>query len=103
MSTFDADKQEKCIGINSMNGLLEDGVGLMVLGMGFVFSFLILLIFATGYMSRLLNHFFPEVQAPSPVKPVAQSSAQAAPVVDAHMTAVITAAVHQHRKSKHQN
>ncbi|WP_460755706.1 OadG family protein [Marinomonas epiphytica] len=86
-----------------MNGLLEDGVGLMVLGMGFVFSFLILLIFATSYMSRLLNRFFPEVQAPAPVQSAAQSGVQAAPAVDAHMTAVITAAIQQHRKSKNLN
>ncbi|ETX09372.1 oxaloacetate decarboxylase [Marinomonas ushuaiensis DSM 15871] len=80
-----------------MSGLLEEGIGLMVLGMGFVFLFLIILIFVTGYMSRLLNHFFPEVQVATPVEPTARSVNQ--PSIDAQMVAVITAAVHQHRNN----
>lgn len=80
-----------------MNGLLEDGFGLMVLGMGFVFLFLVILIFATKYMSRLLNYLFPEQPAvvPNSVPKALNSSG-----VDAQLTAVITAAVHQHQKSK---
>ncbi|MGO2236232.1 oxaloacetate decarboxylase [Marinomonas sp. UCMA 3892] len=81
-----------------MNGLLEDGVGLMVLGMGFVFLFLVVLIFATGYMSRLLNHFFPEAPVAVTSKPASQKLSSSG--VDAQMTAVITAAIHQHRNSK---
>ena len=80
-----------------MNGLLEDGVGLMVLGMGFVFLFLVVLIFATGYMSRLLNYVFPEMPVVVASKPTSQKLSSG---VDAQMTAVITAAVHQHRNSK---
>ena len=102
MSTFIADKQGKRKGINTMSGLLEDGIGLMILGMGFVFLFLILLIFATTYMSRLLNHFFPDAPVPevaAPATPVAANNS----VVDAHLTAVITAAVHQHRQHKKTN
>ena len=80
-----------------MNGLIEDGFGLMVLGMGFVFLFLIILIFATRYMSRLLNNLFPEqpVVASNSISKVSNPSG-----VDAQLTAVITAAVHQHQKSK---
>ncbi|MBR7889793.1 OadG family protein [Marinomonas sp. A79] len=81
-----------------MNGLLEDGIGLMILGMGFVFLFLVVLIFATGYMSRLLNHLFPEVLVQK--APVTTTRSPAATGVDAQMTAVITAAVHQHRANK---
>lgn len=81
-----------------MNGLLEDGIGLMVLGMGFVFLFLVVLIFATGYMSRLLNHFFPEALVSK--APVTMVKKPASSGVDAQMTAVITAAVHQHRINK---
>ena len=81
-----------------MNGLLEDGLGLMVLGMGFVFLFLIILIFATGYMSSLLNHFFPE-----PLPAAVQNNASAVAVdqaIDPELAVVITAAVHEHRNSK---
>lgn len=84
-----------------MSGLLEDGIGLMVVGMGFVFLFLIILIFVTGYMSRLLNHFFPEEQVVTPKKSAAHS-ANASPV-DGQMAAIITAAVHQHRKNNNTN
>ncbi|MCB5163047.1 OadG family protein [Marinomonas algarum] len=82
--------------MSAMNGLLEDGLGLMVLGMGFVFLFLVVLIFATGYMSRLLNHFFPDVPVgpkKSPTAPAVSDSLAVTP----QMAAVITAAVHQHR------
>lgn len=84
-----------------MSGLLEDGIGLMVLGMGFVFLFLIILIFVTGYMSRLLNHFFPEVQVVAPIKPALHSANKSS--VDDQVAAVITAAVHQHRINNNTN
>lgn len=96
--TLDLYKQDEKKGDDAMSGLLEDGVGLMVLGMGFVFLFLVVLIFATGYMSRLLNYLFPEAPVPAVLKPVSKNLASSG--VDAQMTAVITAAVHQHRNSK---
>ena len=43
--------------------LLTQGLGLMGIGMGFVFSFLIIMIFSMNGMSRavtLLNKLFPE-------------------------------------------
>ncbi len=91
-------KQVESKGIYAMSGLFEDGLGLMVLGMGFVFLFLVVLIFATGYMSRLLNHFFPEVLPEIVARPAAGASNSSG--VDAQLTAVITAAVHQHRNNK---
>ncbi|ETI61133.1 oxaloacetate decarboxylase subunit gamma [Marinomonas profundimaris] len=98
LSTSKHHKQVESKGIDAMSGLFEDGLGLMVLGMGFVFLFLVILIFATGYMSRLLNHFFPEVLPVVTARPVA--SAPDSSGVDAQLTAVITAAVHQHRNNK---
>ncbi|WP_249344508.1 OadG family transporter subunit [Marinomonas sp. CT5] len=98
MITLDLCKQDEIKGDGVMGGLLEDGLGLMVLGMGFVFLFLVVLIFATGYMSRLLNHFFPEVPVVAPSNSTAKKLSSSG--VDAQMTAVITAAVHQHRNSK---
>lgn len=98
LTTFNRYKQGEIKGADVMNGLLEDGLGLMVLGMGFVFLFLVILIFATGYMSRLLNHFFPEVAVAATSKPVMGVSPTEA--VDPQLVAVITAAVHQHRNKK---
>ena len=78
-----------------MNELVSDGVGLMVLGMGFVFLFLVVLIFATSYMSTLINKFFPEsavaTASSSPNTTAANHS------VDPQIAAAITAAIHQHR------
>lgn len=83
-----------------MNELIQDGFGLLVLGMGFVFLFLVLLIYSTRFMSTLLSKYFPEAapvvktsNATAGVKPTAQ-------VQDEHLKAVITAAIHQHRNKR---
>lgn len=76
--------------------LLIEGVELMLLGMGSVFAFLIILVFVTGIMSRLIDRFFPEA---APVaKPVRRAPAAAA--VDSELLAVIGAAVKQHRSRR---
>ncbi|MCK0164777.1 OadG family protein [Marinobacter sp. S6332] len=48
-----------------MDDLMSQAVDLMVAGMGFVFVFLIILVFATLLMSKLLTRFAP----PEPVTP----------------------------------
>lgn len=69
----------------------------MLVGMGIVFLFLVMLIFAVKAMASLVANYFPEDEV-RPVnrtrKPVAQNTG--APAV----TAAITAAVHEHR-AKH--
>ena len=44
-----------------MTPLLDAGVELMLIGMGTVFFFLTLLVFATGMMSRLVMRYTPVV------------------------------------------
>jgi oxaloacetate decarboxylase gamma subunit len=44
-----------------MTPLLDAGVELMLIGMGTVFFFLTLLVFATGLMSRLVMRYAPAV------------------------------------------
>lgn len=42
-----------------MSDLLWEGLNLALFGMGFVFVFLIVLVFLTGAMSSLVRHFTP--------------------------------------------
>ncbi len=71
--------------------LLVDGVRLMVAGMGAVFVFLTLLVFATGLMSRLVLRF-----QPIPAEP---EVLQGDEVHELEVVA-ITAAIAEHRRSR---
>jgi oxaloacetate decarboxylase gamma subunit len=52
-----------------MTPLLAAGIELMLIGMGTVFFFLMLLVFATGLMSRAVGHFAPST-APADTPPL---------------------------------
>ncbi len=83
-----------------MNELIQEGFGLLVLGMGFVFLFLVLLIFATGFMSTLLTRYFPEVAPVVKASNVSAGVKSTVQVQDEHLKAVIAAAIHQHRNKR---
>ena len=80
--------------------LMLDGLNLMMYGMGFVFTFLTLLVFATKGMSAAITKWFPTPE-PAPVKPIARNPgltpAQLA-ANDPQLIAVLTAAVHRYRQ-----
>ncbi|MEZ0123668.1 MAG: OadG family protein [Candidatus Reddybacter sp.] len=72
--------------------LFQQGIDLMLFGMGTVFAFLILLVGALTLMSWVITRFFPE-PVPPPV------AVQMAPVtaVEPRIQAVIQAAIDKHR------
>ena len=78
--------------------IIDQGVELMLYGMGTVVVFLSLLILVTILMSWFIARFFPEPEltAVNPVAPV--PPAQAAD--QSRLVAVITAAIHRHRANK---
>lgn len=77
------------------NNLVLEGVELMLLGMGAVFSFLVLLVICTSIMSVILSRYFPEAL---PAAKPARKKASAAPAsVDPDVVAAIGAAIKQHR------
>jgi len=80
-----------------MDDLLSEGITLMVTGMGFVFVFLTLLVFATKSMSRVVMALAPEQTFPPNPDGTGQ---QPRHIADPHLVAVISAAIHKHR-SRH--
>ncbi|SDJ16717.1 OadG family transporter subunit [Billgrantia gudaonensis] len=78
--------------------LLQDGLALMGVGMGFVFVFLTVLVVLTTLMSLILRRFGPKPSAAE----VAAGPVAAAPshANDAELMAVISAAVHRHRRHR---
>ncbi|WP_427030100.1 OadG family protein [Halomonas sp. H2] len=73
--------------------LIQEGLSLMAFGMGFVFVFLMILVFAMTGMSRLVMRF-----VPAPVKE--EASRQAPPPVRSEddVMAAISMAVHRYRQ-----
>jgi len=72
--------------------LIIEGFKFMGLGMGTVFLFLIIMIFAMNIMSKVLNKFFPEVQ------PSARTEAKTAQNNHSKIVAAVTAAIKHHRQ-----
>jgi oxaloacetate decarboxylase gamma subunit len=66
---------------------IEQGLTLMVIGMGVVFTFLVLLVFVTQSLSAIIRKFFPEKE-----KPAATAKRPAAGSQDAEIAAAAAAA-----------
>ncbi|EHK91243.1 oxaloacetate decarboxylase subunit gamma [Aggregatibacter actinomycetemcomitans] len=80
--------------------LFGEGINLMFSGMGFVLVFLLILIWAIGLMSKLINKYFPEPQ-PSPKTPQNSTALSAAPTDDfERLRPVIAAAIAHHRRTQ---
>ncbi len=80
------------------SSIFMEGINLMILGMGFVFIFLIFLVYATRFMSRCILHFAP---TPIPVVSKRKSAQPTQPTLqDDQLLAVLTAAVHHHQRQQ---
>ncbi|MEE9413338.1 MAG: OadG family transporter subunit [Methylococcales bacterium] len=83
-----------------MDDLFSTGLQLMFVGMGVVFSFLVLLVFTIKGVTKLVDQFAPEqvILTPTPLHPVISNNTT-------EVTAAISVAVHkyrkQHTKTKH--
>ncbi len=77
--------------------LMLEGLTLMVFGMGFVFTFLTLLVFSTKTMSAIVLRFSPvELLVVNPPLTMVSPSQQVAN--DPQLMAVLSAAVHRYRQ-----
>ena len=82
------------------SALIGEGINLMFSGMGFVLVFLLILIWAIGVMSKLINRFFPEPQPESKTSPNS-TALSAAPTDDfERLRPVIAAAIAHHRRAQ---
>ena len=82
------------------SALIGEGINLMFSGMGFVLVFLLILIWAIGVMSKLINRFFPEAQ-PEPKTSPNSTALSAAPTDDfERLRPVIAAAIAHHRRTQ---
>lgn len=78
--------------------LLQNGIDLMLYGMGSVLVFLALLALATVLMSSAVNRWFSEPEAlPEAGPKAARPNAKASPKVDDNTMAAIKAAIEKHR------
>jgi len=80
--------------------LMLEGLTLMVFGMGFVFTFLTLLVLATKTMSATVLRFSPveDLSVLNPSLTMVSPSQQFAN--DAQLMAVLSAAVHRYRQDR---
>ena len=84
----------------SPSALIGEGINLMFSGMGFVLVFLLILIWAIGVMSKLINRFFPEPQ-PEPKTSPNSTALSAAPTDDfERLRPVSAAAIAHHRRTQ---
>lgn len=79
------------------NEFMQQGLDLMLYGMGSVLVFLTILVVVTVTMSALMMRFFPEPEVKLPERSATDVGATP---VDDKLLAVIRAALEQHRKKR---
>ncbi|MFA5571024.1 MAG: OadG family protein [Sphaerochaetaceae bacterium] len=77
---------------------VNNGLILMLLGMGFVFVFLTLLVFSTTFLSSMVRKYAPEKSKPVTSRPTSVSSVSAPETAGSEIAVAITAAVAQSKQ-----
>ncbi|ENM5766136.1 OadG family protein [Vibrio mimicus] len=77
--------------------LFLEGINLMTLGMGFVFIFLIFLVFTTRAMSQLIVRFAPPEMPAKTTSKKSPANKAKTNQKQGELLAVLTAAVHHHK------
>lgn len=78
--------------------LIDQGINLMLFGMGTVFIFLTILVFATTLMSKVVNKLAPEAE-PEATIPKANTNTTASPqAVSTDIVTAIQKAIAAHRQ-----
>jgi len=80
--------------------LLQDGLDMMLYGLGAVMAFLLVLVFATIVMSALMRRFFPDPEIPELAERGLTAASLQAP--DQRVLRVIKTAIARHRRDKTQ-
>lgn len=83
-----------------MSDLILEGANLMVVGITTVFGFLVLLIFATMAMSKVINTFFPEEPHLPQTQASTEGSNEPSENADGQLIAVISAAIQKYRANR---
>lgn len=81
--------------------LLQQGLDLLIFGMGTVFVFLTVLVISVGLMSKIIARFFAEIEETPRVAPTPVRTTTTAAAVDPNVLLAIQEAIYQHR-AKHQ-
>ena len=84
-------------GSNMETNLIAEAFKFMVLGMGIVFTFLIVMVYALKLQAKLIGKYFPEKKKAEPTKP--QTSTASTNNNTAKIAAII-AAVQHHKNLK---
>lgn len=88
-----------------MTDSLVQSLQIVVLGMGFVFAFLTLLVGCVGLMSKMFapsESDSPAAAAGAPAQPMAAAGADDDPMNDPELVSVIASVIHRYRASKNQ-
>lgn len=80
--------------------IVQQGIDLLIFGMGTVFVFLTVLVISVVLMSKIIGRFFAEIEEEAPRVSPAPARSSAATAVDPNVLLAIQEAIYQHRAKR---